>query len=477
MKEEGFLLPIPKFNDSNEARVVAYLLVKSDDSVFIETAWFSNAALQAVAGAIQHLHRNKLVVDFDSVLATAKMLDPSVNATVGQLKELYDAGAAAPTNLAQAIEYLRLDHIKNKVNHTLVTELAALSLSRDPMDPKKMRSLVRTLGRNLDELEGLNQQYDLAKAMEDYDRMDADRRSGTRRRSFGFPELDEMSLSPAEGGDVTHMAGLPGSGKSTMLKNVEHARIEQQLPTLSFNTELRPLLNFDRLVAMRSNVSLDVVVGRWVGKPEEMERIHNAKEQLRANPYYIYNAEPTLTLDQVSSFIERGQEEFRRKGLLPSDGYLFVTVDLVTLLLDFAKGRPEDITVALQKICRMARLHNVHILTIGHANENRWRNRTMKKEEVEQFQLTVGDIYGGMAYEAYCRLVLLFHRPKDFRERVQRLTGIETAGTPDIAHVYAAKNTNGISGNVQFRYNATNCRVSIHVVGDVHSASEFKGGS
>lgn len=402
-------------NLDNEYLCLSYYL-RNPKQINQQTAGlFMNPITKSVAGAITRLQEKGLEFSLETLYNLArqeKEFDFSI------LDNIYN-NFTDYANIEYHIKELESDYTKNVIARNILIDLIGKSQSGAMISTQEIlsatdnirRALITTLDTAiLKDTKALSEEY-----LEILDeRRDKDRRN---RRSIGFRVLDEQLTRPAAPKELTIIAALSGSGKSSMKQAMQNNLIAKGIPTLDFSLEMSNESNMDRIVSMRAGIS-GFDLNKNITSNELYQKTRRVLDDFQKYKNFLSTDESALTFDHIDSLLYKAKEIFYKRGLLQDDEYVIYSIDLLNMVMDFGESTPTDILAAMDQWFRINKKHNCHGVGLVQINENKLRKITFNDpDDIDRYRPNLEDIYGGSAYRQRARTVMLLHRPLDMKMR------------------------------------------------------------
>lgn len=432
----------------NEQKLISYFIRNPAAAAEIDTEVFLHPFSKAIVRAIKILHEKQLNPDIDTIHTISQEFEKHITWELvdGIYKKFENFD-----NIKFVKEELQNDYVKSTVRTKLVKEILAETVKKDTLSNEKLQAFAEDILYNIiptsRTLELLN--------AEELSNLHFDtiqkRNAGLFQRSLGFRNLDELITRPAAAEEMTLLVGQKGSSKSVFTKTIENNLLAKQICVLSINLEMSMQSNIDRLLCIRNGIPLREMQQINMN-PRTIMSIQKGLDELSQIKHYLYSPIEYMDLPMLDATIYKAKSMFRDMGVLPDDGYLFVAIDS----LDMIKGFDEayDIKKSIEILHSIYRKHKCHVFAIVQANENKFRTSKMwtKPEELDDYHITLSDIFGGSYYAARARVVMSINRPlhlkmQFFPERMEQWN-IED----DILYCSIIKQNDGILGQCRFLF-------------------------
>lgn len=390
----------------NEQVVLAAGLLDSKLAIRLQPDHFLAPVHKAAWSVVQEMHRRKL--EFDP--ATFQTLC-GASVDVPYVLSLAEARPDIPANLEHHVEMLLWD----KARHTCTTGPVAqlLEAIRDPREnPEKVKSLARSVSTSLDGYKDRSFLRDgkslVLQQMDDL----RERRAGRRSYEFGLKGLDFFEEHPGVPPQrriipgpapkmVTVVAGVPGSGKSTLVANLVSAAVDQKKRVLCGAWEMTGGITCELVAAIRQDISrADLQLGAITD--EEQERLE--AEMMEVVKYVHFLDNPFHRRTKERSNNERNLDLLQ--GYISDVGPDLVVLDLWRRML--RKFDPEEEELALIRQQAMAEETNTHHILVQQLRAKDLEARADKRPTRES-------IKGSGAWIEVPDLILCPHRPALFK--------------------------------------------------------------
>jgi len=438
-----------------QEKIIAYLYKNPKDSVEYPKEYFTDFLCNTIFTTIQSCITESLPVNLEMI--SDRIIEPSI--TKGIIQEVIET-EYVEENIVYIKEKLRLGHVKQNIC-TDLDGVAKYTLDTEDFNIGQVREFARKILEGTYDLERNDSSYTAEQLMEHYESILDKRAKGERRRSMGFDNLDRLLKRPGQGGEMFVIVGAKGSGKSVLLKGMENSLLNSKTCVVSFNIEMMAESNGDRLISMRTGLSLDDLLEQ--DKPEETQRkIKRAVAHFKTYKNYWYYKEPSLTLDEFESQIHKAKKHFKNLGVLPEDEYMVVTFDTLDMLEELSSAKNAyEIKKVVNRIHAIYRRHNFCFIPLLQSNENviRGGKRFKKPEDCEDFTLQPEDVEGGASYSARARGVFAINRPMILKKRFFPDRKEEFDLETDVMYVNLVKHNDGDLGRCAFVFNENSFRL------------------
>lgn len=438
----------------NEQKYLGFLMRNPSEAERVDNQLVLHKTSQVILRGIKTLAAKSVVVDVDTLHTTCLEFDPNLDANI--IPDIYERYTDF-TNIDFVRDTLRNDFLKQKVIPGVIEDLQVVSIQKDFLKPERLREIGNQL---VTRIESNSVQFYRTTDLQQLHLQELDKRAqGVTRRSYGFNDLNSQMGDPAAAGEITIMFGMPGSLKSLLAKQMESNLIDTGVCVASYNPEMRTETNVDRLICVREGIPLDALrlkPGQSY-HPDLLKTIKDGLQKLADIQTYLYSPQEHLTLALLDDSLYQVKEIFHRLGVLPADEYIFITLDLLSMVRGFQ--HKEQIEESINVTHEIIKRHRGHLLGLVQSNENKYRGGKIIKEpeELDSYRIGFEDIKGGAAYRERARVVFginrnlylkkLFFPGHDYREQWN--------AEPDILDVDCIKQTNGDLFSAKFIFDST----------------------
>lgn len=241
----------------------------------------------------------------------------------------------------------------------------------------------------------------------------------------GLPDLDRLmrGIRPKK---VTVIAGLPGSGKTTLaLQIAQHNAVKCGKPWLVFSLEMPEEELGIRAIASLGGIDLKRLESPKDMEDEDWQRLNTAALQSKGAPLYICD-DPTVTPSRMRSIARRAKREHGLAGIV---------VDYLSLVPPETKGRTraEEVGAVSKSLLRLAKELDVPVIELSQLN----RESTKRAGKAKRPQAS--DLRDSGEIEADASCILIVHRDMDTEEGQNGITEIlmpkNRNASPGVCHL------------------------------------------
>lgn len=226
----------------------------------------------------------------------------------------------------------------------------------------------------------------------------------------GLVDLDQLlrGIRPKK---ITVIAGLPGSGKTTLaLQIAQHNAIQRGEPWLVFSLEMP-----EEELGIRAIANLGEVDLKRLDTPKELEdddwsRIDDAATVAKQAPLFICD-DPTVTPTRIRAIARRCKREHGLAGIV---------IDYLGLIPTDSQGRSraEEVGAVNKALLRLAKELDVPIIELAQLNRESTKRAGKDKRPKSSDLRDSGEI------EADASCILMVHRDPDTAEGIAGVTEI-----------------------------------------------------
>jgi len=255
----------------------------------------------------------------------------------------------------------------------------------------------------------------------------------------GYSEIDAKTLG-FRGGESIIMAAYESIGKSQLMLNMVNNVLSQNKACLIFSLEMNEREILDRLVAVKTGMSLTKIRSTDVLSPVEYKRIGDAIKYFSESKLFI-----CTDMDINSSTMLHYAKKIQKKH-----GLDFITIDYLGLFSKNEQGDSEfnKISYASRGLKKMAKVLNIPILTL----------HQLKRPESDNYLQNMPSrkmLKGSGDIEADANIILMMHRLQKNKDG----TPADKA-TQELTYLLVDKNRNGATGMCKLRFDLDTQRIS-----------------
>lgn len=226
----------------------------------------------------------------------------------------------------------------------------------------------------------------------------------------GLVDLDHLlrGIRPKK---ITVIAGLPGSGKTTLaLQIAQHNAVKRREPWLVFSLEMPEEELGIRAIASLGDVNLKRLDDPKLLKDDDWARISSAAGQTEDAPLFICD-DPTVTPSRIRTIARSCKREHSLAGIV---------IDYLGLIPADSRGRSraEEVGAVNKALLRLAKELDVPIIVLAQLN----RESTKRVGQAKRPQSS--DLRDSGEIEADASCILMVHRDPDTAEGSAGVTEI-----------------------------------------------------
>jgi replicative DNA helicase len=428
---------LPKTIDL-EKRIISYILNTPDKVEDFNVEWFLTAEYRNIYKSIYEIISTGKTFDLRILLEYIRQHMEYDFSKLEDLQSEYDGDKFA--SIKEAKELLKNAWIKYTAIKDVEVLLGEMS-SKKNVEFDTIENYAENILGNLKQVEDekiILTGSDLASR---YMEALIEREEGILQRSFGLKTIDDKLSYPAPPGCYSLLIGKTGSGKSIVKRVLENGLLYQGICVLSVDLEMPLIPNLDRYLSMKLDISVDSLLAK--DKPERLKKaLDRELAELESKDNYLYVEHPSITLKMLERIIYKSKAKFKEKGILPKDEYMVVVVDLITMIKEFSGTSGSDLDDCVNQLNAICKKHNVHIMGVAQANENKLRSKSShfkSPDEIDKFQINLEDIKGGSALAERSRIAFSLFRPLDMKKLYFPALEEELSTELDLIHLNLIK--------------------------------------
>lgn len=397
--------------------------------------------------AVKRLVDRGLVVDFSMAIEELKTLNIYEKLGGDERIKMFLQGLYAPCehNLIQYCQKLKEFSTERKLL-AAVEKIKSMILQKDgtlttksliECAEREVLSVSNQSGVGANELKGKNQ-IESMQTVIDAIEVSRSRENGQMSGiDTGLFELNKYT-DGFQKGDLIFIGARPSMGKTTLgLNFCEAAFLSQKLPVVIFSMESPTVQITQRLVAARSNVSLNKIkVGDF--DAYEFSRVSTAIQELKASNFIITD-KGQLSPSDMRQFLRRVAREHGGIGLIMAD-----YVQLMRLGGGHKKNRNDELSEISNDLKQIAKEFDCPFLCLAQLSkdcEKRPDKRPM-----------MSDLRDCGSLEQDADMVIMIYRNEVYFPKDEKSKGI--------ADLIIRKNRNGATGFIPTRFSGATFRFS-----------------
>lgn len=450
---------VDPFYLEHERKVVSYLINNPFDEYQVDEKIISDFTLNIILVSIKKLVRDRLTVNVNNLLLECKSRDSSIEEEfVEELRDLIIEG----NDFKFFVRHLKDNYIRNIANKEVLDNIIIELKSNKTLDVDSLRKNINRLDKNLVNLYRENFLLTAKDLSETHKNTVRDRREGDKKRSLGFRCLDEKVLKPGQEEEISLLISSTGGAKSLFSKTIENILINKRVPVLSINPEMNRTQTMDRLVCMRDNIDPEDLVR--VQDRATMSRVYKSLNTFSNLGNYLFTDNPVIYLKDVEDLIEVSRNIFRKNGSFidNKDEYIFVTIDLLSMLRDFKGANYQDVIDNMDILHEIAKRQKVHFFGVIQANDRKIKENMVsikKPEDVQYLKIGLEDVKGGSSWNERARLIMSITRPVELKRRFFPDRIDEWNCEEDVINLHGIKQNEKGLFFLQFILNTDNLRI------------------
>jgi energy-coupling factor transporter ATP-binding protein EcfA2 len=406
-----------------EKRIIAYLVNNPTESEKISNHYFSVREYKLIHQHILNAYIDKKPYDLEYLLESLRKVSSTGE---GQLifdfeyfkKLAKDFEDDDFVSILETMTDLEDNFLQGSLIRKLGSFFGELSDS-ESLTTERVDIFIDEVAELKDKIKRKDSFLTAAQLVEEYRKVLEDRENGIVKRSFGIREIDDGLIYPAEPGCFSLLVGPTGSGKSVFKKIMGNGLLLKHINVCNIDLEMPLFVDLDRMISMKKNIGPEKLLAQ--NKDQRLKDIINTELELFSkNPYYTYYGHPYFGLKDLDILIPQLKRYYYSLGVLPKDEYIFVFLDLLTMLTEFSGVSGSELETPCNTLNAICKKHNVHVCGIVQANENKLRARTKHfkdPSEIDKFQINKEDVKGGSALVERSRLASTIMRPLEMKKQ------------------------------------------------------------
>lgn len=445
---------VKPINIEHEQRYISYIIkVNQDEAFYFEKDVFTDSSISALWNSCRTLLEDGIPLTIENIAAEAKNHDSRIN------KDNIEAIINDYNDFSNP-EYIRNlvkgNYIKNKYSRQFIEDVLTDLSSAGEINTEKLKKVSLEMADEIEYLYDKENDLKTSEELIEQYKDDLIRRSkGFTKRSLGYEVLNDIIERPAADGQITTIGALSGNLKSLFTLSIVNNLTFKDVPVLFISPEMTYEQTLDRSFAMKGKINIKNIV-----HIEEESRIWNKLnplfEKFKDRKNFMFTDKGGLSIKDVEKRIVRTKTKFRNAGVFKDgDEYIFVVIDLLSMLTDLAGATPAQIIESLDRLLEIAKKYGIHILGVIQANEGQLRENRRPFEvpdDVDNFKLGLGDIKWGSAWRERSRVMMTLTRPLEMKKLYFPEFMDEWKLAKDIVKVHVLKQNEGDLGFCRFAF-------------------------
>ena len=399
MAEGTILFPTDQANEGN----IIVNIIKSKEnreyfSKYGNYKFFRLEYFKVISWAVMEMTKSNLEIDLDTILVVAKNCPVRFVLQYETLQQVTNTFETLPLkNFEVHVERLRIDAVKSNLLDAVSQSIVPSCLNpgattSDLMDRVSyIKEIVET---------GFASSKTEFKGMEELIPQFIEEKSNKRDKyTTGFDQLDAYLTEGFKPGQITTVAGLSSSGKSSLTLSIMKNLANREVITAQFALEMPNMSLISKLMAFNSQLSIAEVVS----DPDKLDsatknRYIHELDRLQKNKHIFLNDKPSQGIPQIREQIMILQDKLKTE-------YMVVPIDLFGKIKEFqhSDNFARSYEQNINQVQIMARELKVHLILVAQINRS-VANRKNKRP-------TMNDLKNSGALTEVSDIVLGVHRP------------------------------------------------------------------
>jgi len=433
-----------------EKQFLGYILKHPQIIDATRVSFFKTDTAQAIFSAVKHLHEEGVTLNPASVKLQLSQANKQVKSDV--IDSLFTL-EVPDRDFFYFKKAIQKAGIQLDLQQEILPDLINITSAKSEFDPEAIRNLIARSNQLLNTEAEEVTVYDGVSAVERYQSILEDRRSGAYFFSSGDSYLDSRLTVGFAPGTQTVIFGTTGSGKTSFALSLFLKMIHKKIPCIYISLEMPMDMLLDRLFASKYQIPLNWLypqanesetIPDWVFDKLALFRI----EMQKAKHFRILD-EAVFSINELEETISDIKKEM-------NVSHLNVFIDLTTMLQDFSiseggGSRADVIEVGVNRLNALAKKLQCHIINIVQSNRQQDNTRLNKLEDIDKLFPTLNHIKSSNAIAERARLVLGVFRKKYYAERYFP-NEVETETMDDIMQVSILKQSQGALGELTYLF-------------------------
>jgi len=329
------------------------------------------------------------------------------------LQMLFNIDCSLDKYLSYYLPRLKKDKAQHTIQQQLLQDTLVATSSKGELDVKKITELRDLITNNLEALTGKDDiLLSPSQILDKYQRVLDLREQGKYVFPTGNSYLDKHLAVGFFPGQMTTIFAATGMGKSAFALDLVNRQINKSIPSLYISLEMDLISTLDRLLANRNKVPVQTFYPDAEGlMNDRLESIMRKEQNSLGNKKLFYFVEePGLSIDNLEILIKEFQKRTGSK-------YLILTLDLLTMLVDFSGEDAATYEAAMNRLHILAKKYEIHIVNIVQANRNADSGSPLTIEDLDKFRPSLNTIKNSNAIAERSRIVMSLFRRKHYAQK------------------------------------------------------------
>jgi len=443
-----------KEENINEQQVLTCILNKPELIDRQKDCYFINSTAISIFNALKSLRKQNGDFLPHTVASVASQNNSEV--TFELVRDLKEKVAYDINSYDYYSKRLREDFVKNNLATDVLGKFTSKLIQKGSLDPEVLLSLKKEVE---DSIALINQDTDILSMkdlLNDYEKNLQNLDKSNHFTSSGDHWLDEKLYGGGlEYGQLACVFGRSGNGKSVFTEKLVNGKINMYDPILYIPTEMGRLSSFDRLIAMRTGLTIsELTTADETGQiPEYVyaEFLKEKRKLLRNNRFGL--------IDKPIS-VEDLKDKIVSWKLVNNFEHITVFVDLASMLTDFnGDNKASKYEDAMNNLLMIAKETESAIVLVFQS-KRKDNVGVDNYEDCKKYAPTIEELKNSGGIEERCRIVISVFRQKPYGIKRLGASDPEVLIADDIMDVTIQKQNNGPLAELHYLYNGESAHLA-----------------
>lgn len=396
---------------TNEKQILKCIIIQHDNINTVKSNDFISTIAKDLCTTLKILDERSVDFTETHIISEGNKINSGIDNAM--LQVLFNIDYSLSKYHSYYLPRLKRDKAQHTIQNQLLQDTLVATSSKGELDVEKITELRDLITEELENLTGKDDILLSPKQiLKKYNRVLELREQGLYIFPTGNSYLDKHLAVGFFPGQMTTIFAATGMGKSAFALDLVNRQINKSIPALYVSLEMDLISSFDRLLANRNKVPVKTFYPDSEGiMNAQLKSIMEKEDRSFGNKKnFFFVEEPGLSIDNIEILIKEFQKRTGSK-------YLVLTIDLLTMLLDFSGEDAATYEAAMNKMHILAKKYGIHIVNIVQANRNADNGTPAAIEDLDKFRPNLNTIKNSNAIAERSRIVMSLFRRKHYAKK------------------------------------------------------------
>lgn len=441
----------------NEQQVLACILSKPELLDLDSKNWFTNPISICIYESLRKLKLNSVSFTTSTIVSECAKTNNDVTHQI--IEDIKTKVSYSINDFQYYLRRLREDYVKEDLQGRVLKVATGHLLTKGELNIPALQTTIEEIQNAIDAVEQKNVDLiSFPQLLDEYEKELLNRASSNNFTSSGSRYLDKFLYGGGlEYGQICSLFGNSGNGKSIAELNLVNGKINKQEPTLYIPTEMGRFSTMDRLIAIRTGISIDELmkVDKETGTiPDYVyEAFKKEKSKLIRMKYFKLVDEPNISIPKLKKIILDMKKELNVKSIT-------VVIDLASMMQEFeGDNKASKYEDALNKLFKVAREGHDAFVLIFQTKRSSDGVNVQNYEDCRKFIPKIESLKNSGAIEERSRIVISVYRQKYYGIRLLGKDDPEVMAADDILEMSILKQNNGPLATIKYLYDGPTAKL------------------